>query len=73
MPFSRKHYRAVSPKADTPAMIAWRLADNEARELATADQATKYPTLTLENIQGALEFFEERRRWHLDSLTKDSL
>ena len=59
--YSRRHYRDVSPPADTPAEIAWRLRDNAAREQARAEQATRYPVLDAANAQEAVAFFEARR------------
>lgn len=62
MAYSRRHYRAVSPREDTPADVAWRLADNKAREKASAERRERYPVITPENFEEATDFQERRRR-----------
>lgn len=48
MAFSQRHYRSVSPPADTPRDIAWRFAHNAVLEQVRAERAER-PTLTSEN------------------------
>lgn len=64
MAFSRRHYRAVSPPADTAADVALRKADSEARRLARFDVEATYPTVTAENASEVLTFQEGRIRHH---------
>jgi hypothetical protein len=71
--FSKRHYNLVSPPADTQAEIHARLRDNFARELATADRQARFGELfTPENAQEAIDYFEERRVFHLAKLSDES-
>ena len=47
--FSRRHYKAVSPPADTPEQIRDRAAFQLARECAVADREHKFPEVTPAN------------------------
>jgi hypothetical protein len=64
MAFSRRHYRAVSPREDTPADIAARFADNvvlaQVRVEASARIAALGDSLTVENMAGILDWQRER-------------
>jgi hypothetical protein len=71
--FSKRHYNLVSPPADTQADIRARLNDNRARELATADRQARFGELfTPENAQEAIDYFEERRAFHLATLCRQA-
>lgn len=74
MAFSRRHYRAVSPREDTPAEIAARLKANEVDAQVRAEVHARWPFLApgaprpedegvaLAAIGEALAFQSERRR-----------
>lgn len=62
--YSRAHYRRVSPRADTPAEIAARRLEREACTLGVSDRAARYPTLTADNAEAALEYQEARIAYH---------
>lgn len=58
--FSRRHYRLVSPPADTQDQIRDRLIARQAAELGMADRIARYPTLTAENADDAIRYQEDR-------------
>lgn len=58
--YSSRHYRSVSPAADTPADVADRLRRNEAAARARTERETRYPILNAENAQEAMDFQERR-------------
>lgn len=60
MTFSRQHYRLVSPPEDTPQQIAERLRVRRVNAQAHADTIAKYPVFTMDNIDEALAFQEQR-------------
>jgi hypothetical protein len=53
--FSKRHYRLVSPPADTPEAIVARLARRAAWKRAEAEVKAAYPVLTDENVDAALK------------------
>lgn len=60
MPYSKRHYRLVSPPADTAADIADRLKANAARAQAAAEMREKFPVFTTDNLEAADDFREQR-------------
>lgn len=65
MPFSRRHYRDVSPPDDTPAQIAARLADNRVREQLLQETRAKIEAAgdrLLEQAEEILAWQEARLR-----------
>ncbi len=56
MAFYKK--RIVRP--DTPADIAWRMANNVARDTARRETKEKFPVVTAENFQAANDYRERR-------------
>jgi len=56
-------------RKDTPADIAWRLNARKAGELACADRAAKFPVLTAENADEAIEYQTARERHHMAALS----
>ena len=59
--YSKRHYRAVSPPADTAADIAARKAHYAALEAAGADVKARYPGgITLDNAAEVLAYQAER-------------
>jgi hypothetical protein len=67
--FSRRHYRAVSPPADTPRDIRDRLIRNEASRLAAAEREREFPRVTADNVDVVLDYQEARYIHHLQALT----
>lgn len=57
MAFSRRHYRSVSPREDTAAEIAWRLADNEVRAQLRKEMDEQFTEVC------TVEEAKERLRW----------
>lgn len=68
--YSRAHFDAVSPLPDTPEQVAWRLRDNLARELAHQDTRREFPHLGPDNIRAALDYQEQRIRFHHAELSQ---
>lgn len=67
MSFSRRHYRFVSPPADTPQQVAERFRVRRANEQAHAETRVRFPVLTEQNIDEALTFQARR----IDELLKE--
>lgn len=61
MPFSRRHYRLVSPAEPTPRDVAIRFAESVWLRVAILDRERAYPVTTRENFAEAVEF--ERCRY----------
>lgn len=70
MTFSRRHYRLVSPPADTPADVRDRLIRNAAAKLAGEDRHREFPKVTGANVDAVLEYQEQRYIHHLQALTQ---
>lgn len=66
--YSRRHYQAVSPAADTQAQIIERAVQKRAGELAVQDRELRFATLTGENVDEAIRYQEERIRFHAEML-----
>lgn len=64
MTFSRRHYRLVSPPADTAEDIRQRLIRRAAAERAVADRLERFPVLTPFNADAAIRFQDERVAYH---------
>jgi hypothetical protein len=58
--YSKRHYRLVSPPADTAERQAERAKHRAAIEQAHAEMRAKYPILTAENAGEAIAFQEMR-------------
>jgi len=58
--YSRKHYRMVSPPADTKEEIAERLRHRSACEQAVKDREAKHPVITVENAVEVMDYQEMR-------------
>lgn len=68
MTFSQRHYRAVSPAADTPENIRQRLIRRCACERGLADRVERFPVITSENFEAANAFQEARIAHHQKAL-----
>lgn len=68
MGFSRRHYRLVSPPADTPRDIRDRLIRNEAARLAGVDREREFPKVTADNVDAVLDYQEAQYIRHLQAL-----
>jgi len=53
-------YKKRIAKPDTPEQIAWRVRDNEAREQAKTETRAKFPVITAENMEEAMDYREQR-------------
>lgn len=53
-------YKKRIEKADTPAQVAERIAYNAACRKATADTKVRFPQITAENMDAALEYKQQR-------------
>ncbi len=60
MSFSRRHYRLVSPAADTPAAIAERFRARAIAEQVQQELTARWPTITAENADEVLAFQRNR-------------
>jgi len=58
--YSKAHYARVSPPPDTAEAIAERLAYIKIRDQVRAEFAVRYPVLTAENAQEAIEWQANR-------------
>ena len=56
-------------RKDTPADVAQRVARRRAGELAVADRQARFPVLTAENADEAIEFQTARERHHMAALS----
>jgi hypothetical protein len=69
--YSRAHYQRVSPPSDTREQIQERLIRNQACEkLGVADRQAKYPVLTESNAQEAIDYQDERIRFHHQAISR---
>lgn len=64
-------FLALQGRPDTPGDVRWRLADRQARELAEAERRLRFPRITNETFGDAVDFFEERTRYHRGLLLGD--
>jgi hypothetical protein len=67
--FSARHYRLVSPAADTAEQIADRKRRARAATLAVAEREAAYPVLTAANAADAIAFQERRLHAWVRTLT----
>lgn len=58
--YSKRHYRLVSPPAETAEQIAERIRIRAACEQARKETAARYPLLTVESAREAIAFQEHR-------------
>lgn len=63
--YSARHYRAVSPPADTAEQIRERRIYRMASERAMAERREKFPTITGENFAAACAYQEQRIAFHV--------
>lgn len=61
-------FLAYQGRPDTSEDVRWRTADSKARELAEAERRVRFPKITNENFADAVDFFEERTRYHRSAL-----
>lgn len=66
--YSRRHYRAVSPAADTQAQIMERALAKRACELGLQDRELRYPELTAANADEAIAYQEAQIQLHTSKL-----
>jgi hypothetical protein len=66
--FSRRHYRSVSPPADTPREICDRLIRTEASRLAKVDRERDFPRVTPDNVEAVLDYQDARYVHHSQAL-----
>lgn len=61
-------FMALQGRPDTPGDVRWRAADRKAREMAEAERRVRFPKITNETFADAVDFFEERTRYHRSAL-----
>ena len=60
MAYSRRHYRAVSPPADTAADVAARIRRNAILDQVRREREAAWPVIDATNVDAALAFQERR-------------
>lgn len=61
--FSRQHYRMVSPATPTAAQVEQTRHEQKAGEWAVRDRELRFPALTAENAQAAIDYQNARQRY----------